>query len=328
MLNVVRNIGSFPKGVIFTLCAAIFWGSMAVAAQAVMANGVVNAGALVIVRLCSSGGLLLLWCCITARNEIVKIFTSWTNFRDVLFGAVFIYGGQFAFMLAIHYSNAGAAAIVLTTVPLWVALWEMIVNRSETVAPHGDLFSARCGGRDAHCYQGRVRCFPIQSDGAYLGHHVCAVMTAGYSVQPRQLLKRVAVMPVMGSAMLFGGLMAVVASFFLPATFDFSRFDWMTAALLFHVVFFGTLMAFCLYMTALRLISPVIASILSLGEPVSAYLLSVLVMGARCRAHRGHRRGDGACDGSFACQDAAQIKRRRKHCSALERSKSNVRSFR
>ena len=38
-------------------------------------------------------------------------------------------------------------------------------------------------------------------------------------------------------------------------------------------------MAFCLYMTALRLISPVIASILSLGEPVSAYLLSVLVMG-------------------------------------------------
>lgn len=32
-------------------------------------------------------------------------------------------------------------------------------------------------------------------------------------------------------------------------------------------------------MTALRLISPVIASILSLGEPVSAYLLSVLVMG-------------------------------------------------
>ena len=131
MLNAVRNIGSFPKGVIFTLCAAIFWGSMAVAAQAVMANGVVNAGALVIVRLCSSGGLLLLWCCITARNEIVKIFTSWTNFRDVLFGAVFIYGGQFAFMLAIHYSNAGAAAIVLTTVPLWVALWEMIVNRSK-----------------------------------------------------------------------------------------------------------------------------------------------------------------------------------------------------
>ena len=95
MLSAVRYIGSFPKGVIFTLCAAIFWGSMAVAAQAVMANGVVNAGALVIVRLCSSGGLLLLWCCITARNEIVKIFTSWTNFRDVLFGAVFIYGGQF-----------------------------------------------------------------------------------------------------------------------------------------------------------------------------------------------------------------------------------------
>lgn len=278
MLNAVRNIGSFPKGVIFSLCAAIFWGSMAVAAQAVMANGVVNAGALVIVRLCSSGGLLLLWCCITARNEIVKIFTSWTNFRDVLFGAVFIYGGQFAFMLAIHYSNAGAAAIVLTTVPLWVALWEMIVNRSKPSPRMVICFLLAAVGVTLIVTKGEFDVSQFNLTGLTWAI-ICAVMTAGYSVQPRQLLKRVAVMPVMGSAMLFGGLMAVVASFFLPATFDFSRFDWMTAALLFHVVFFGTLMAFCLYMTALRLISPVIASILSLGEPVSAYLLSVLVMG-------------------------------------------------
>ena len=143
---------------------------MAVAAQAVMANGVVNAGALVIVRLCSSGGLLLLWCCITARNEIVKIFTSWTNFRDVLFGAVFIYGGQFAFMLAIHYSNAGAAAIVLTTVPLWVALWEMIVNRSKPSPRMVICFLLAAVGVTLIVTKGEFDA--IQSDGAYLGHHL------------------------------------------------------------------------------------------------------------------------------------------------------------
>lgn len=236
MLSAVRNIGSFPKGVIFTLCAAIFWGSMAVAAQAVMANGVVNAAALVIVRLCSSGGLLLLWCCITARSEIIKIFTNWTNFRDVLFGAVFIYGGQFAFMLAIHYSNAGAAAIVLTTVPLWVALWEMIVNRSKPSPRMVICFLLAAVGVTLIVTKGEFDVSQFNLTGLTWAI-ICAVMTAGYSVQPRQLLKRVAVMPVMGSAMLFGGLMAVVASFFLPATFDFSRFDWMTAALLFHVVF-------------------------------------------------------------------------------------------
>lgn len=276
--GMARKLENFPKGVLFTLCAAIFWGSMAVAAQAVMVNGVVNAAALVIVRLCSSGGLLLLWCCINARSEIIKIFTNWTNFRDVLFGAVFIYGGQFAFMLAIHYSNAGAAAIVLTTVPLWVALWEMIVNRSKPSPRMVICFLLAAVGVTLIVTKGQFDVSQFNLTGLTWAI-ICAVMTAGYSVQPRQLLKRVAVMPVMGSAMLFGGLMAVVASFFLPATFDFSRFDWMTAALLFHVVFFGTLMAFCLYMTALRLISPVIASILSLGEPVSAYLLSVLVMG-------------------------------------------------
>ena len=163
-----------------------------------------------IVRLCSSGGLLLLWCCITARNEIVKIFTSWTNFRDVLFGAVFIYGGQFAFMLAIHYSNAGAAAIVLTTVPLWVALWEMIVNRSKPSPRMVICFLLAAVGVTLIVTKGEFDVSQFNLTGLTWAI-ICAVMTAGYSVQPRQLLKRVAVMPVMGSAMLFGGLMAVVA---------------------------------------------------------------------------------------------------------------------
>ena len=177
-----------------------------------MVNGVVNAAALVIVRLCCSGGLLLLWCCITARNEIIKIFTNWMNLRDVLFGAVFIYGGQFAFMLAIHYSNAGAAAIVLTTVPLWVALWEMIVNRSKPSPRMVICFLLAAVGVTLIVTKGEFDVSQFNLTGLTWAV-ICAVMTAGYSVQPRQLLKRVAVMPVMGSAMLFGGLMAVVASF-------------------------------------------------------------------------------------------------------------------
>lgn len=276
MLEAWSRVGTFPRGVFLALSAAVFWGSMAVAAQFVMADGAVNSAALVIVRLCSAGLLLLLWCVVTSRAEVKKIFSSRKNFGSVLFAAFFIYSGQFAFMQAILYSNAGAAAIVLTTVPLWVALWDMSANRTLPSARMVLCFLMAAIGVALIVTKGEFDVSQFNLRGLAWAV-ACAMMTAGYSVQPRELLKRVAVLPVMGTAMLFGGVMAVCAGLFLPVTFDWSKFDLQTTSLLAYVVLFGTLIAFCFYMTSIRLISPVIVSILSLAEPVSAYILSVVV---------------------------------------------------
>lgn len=270
------KIGAFPLGVFNTLAAAMFWGSMAVAVQFVMATGAVDAASLVVVRLGVSGAVLFCWCLAVMRKEVLRIFQSAENLRDVLFAAFFIYGGQFAFMLAIYYSNAGAAAIMLTTVPLWIALWESAVNRKP---PSGRTLICLVIAAAGVCLivtKGRFDAVEFNLKGL-LWALACAMMTAGYSVQPRKLLKRVNMLAVMGCAMLAGGLMAAVVAFVGGASLALTRLDVRTAGLLFYVVVFGTLIAFCCYMTAIRMISPVIVSILGCAEPVTAYVLTAVV---------------------------------------------------
>lgn len=283
MLKAVCNVGDFPRGVFFTLAAAVLWGSMAVAAQLLMLREAIDAAWLVVVRLCFAGGLLLLWALARQSEDVRRIFTSAVNFRDVLFGGFFIYGGQFAFMQAIRYSNAGAAAVVLTTVPLWVALWEALVNRRMPSARMMICFVLAASGVALIVTKGELDASQFNLRGL-LWAVGCALMTAAYSVQPRALLKRVALIPVMGCAMLFGGIMAAAVALFTGERFTGEGLDLQAAMLLFHVVFFGTLVAFCCYMTAIRLISPVIVGILGGAEPVTAYVLSVLIMNVRVGA--------------------------------------------
>lgn len=277
MIGVLRNIGAFPRGVILALSAGVLWGTMAVAAQLVMSMGVVDAVTLVVVRLCCAGGLLLLWSICTARTEVLKIFSVWINFRDVVFGAFFIYAGQFAFLQAIRYSNAGAAAIVLTTVPLWVALWEAFVNRRLPTPRMMLCFILAASGVALIVTKGEFALEQFNVRGLVWAVG-CAVMTAFYSVQPRELLKRVSVVPVMGCAMLFGGGMAAGVALCSGVGLSISGVDVYSFSLLFHVVFLGTLVSFCCYMAAIRLISPVIVGILGCVEPVTAYVISVFAL--------------------------------------------------
>lgn len=277
MLGAFRSTGAFSHGVFLTLAAAVLWGSMAVAAQLIMAEGVVDAVTLVVVRLCCAGALLLIWSLYKTTEDVRKIFTVVANLRDVVFGAFFIYAGQFAFLQAIRYSNAGAAAIVLTTVPLWVALWEAIVNRRLPTPRMMLCFVLAASGVALIVTKGEfnIERFNLQGLLWAVG---CAVMTAAYSVQPRELLKRVSVIAVMGCAMLFGGLMAAGVAVFGGKGLSMNALDIRTAALLGHVVILGTLVSFCCYMAAIRLISPVIVGILGCAEPVTAYVISVFAL--------------------------------------------------
>lgn len=275
MLKTPRCADAFAFGVIFTLLAAISWGSMAVAAQLVMARDAINALWLVVVRLCASGALLLLWVFFTDRAALCKLVSRLDNLRDTALGAFFIAGGQFAFMQAIAYSNAGTAAVVLTTVPLWVALWEAFARRTLPTARMTVCFLLASAGVVLIVTKGDFSALEFDLRGVLwaLG---CAVLTAAYSIQPRALLGRVRVMPFMSCAMLLGGCMAAVVA--LVDGVPEIRLDLLGTALLLHIVLVGTLFAFCCYMTAVCLISPVTVGILGCAEPVTAYVLSVLFL--------------------------------------------------
>lgn len=96
------------------------------------------------------------------------------------------------------------------------------------------------------------------------------------TIQPANVVRRLTVIPVIGWAMLIVGFVACL--FNNPFTTDAI---WSTMAVLSysHVVIFGTITAFCCYLKSMEFIAPSTASMLTCSEPLSAVILSVLLLG-------------------------------------------------
>jgi drug/metabolite transporter (DMT)-like permease len=103
-----------------------------------------------------------------------------------------------------------------------------------------------------------------------------AVAVAFNSIQPVRLLKKHGAAVVGGWGMLVGG----VALSFVHAPWNVEGlWDARAGAFLAFVLLFGTLIAFYLYIVALRLVGPQKASLLTCAEPLSAAVLAVWWLG-------------------------------------------------
>ena len=262
----------FVFGVVFALSAGVFWGTMAVCVQHLFSNGSgLTPMGLVTVRLLFAGICLVL----LSGRRALALFESFRDVFDVAVAGCFVFGGQFCFLQAIPYTGAGGAAIVLTTVPFWVAFWQAVTERKLPQAREIVCFVLAFFGVSLIVTHGDFTSLSFDPQG------ICwalasAVLSAGYSIQPRRILKKAPVMPVMGWAMLVGG---TVSSCLTPPWSVTMEVTQTNLVLLFVVVVLGTVAAFYLYMQAVRMISPVIVGLLGSSEPLSAYILSAAFLG-------------------------------------------------
>ena len=105
---------------------------------------------------------------------------------------------------------------------------------------------------------------------------VSAICGAFCTIQPRQLIKRVSVTTVVGWGMLIGGAVGCV----VINPFDMNvQWNVQCIALYGYIVLFGTIIAFWCYLKSLEFVPPSITSILNCFEPLSAVLLSVIILG-------------------------------------------------
>ena len=105
-----------------------------------------------------------------------------------------------------------------------------------------------------------------------------AVFSAAYSIQPRKLIIKVGVGPVVGFGMLFGGLVASVMN--PPWTMNV-QWTALSISAFTYVVLIGTVVAFWCYLSSLKYVSAVIVGLMVCFEPLSAYLLSVFAFDLR-----------------------------------------------
>lgn len=263
-------------GTIVTIAGGILWGVSGVCGQYMFQNKGVTAPWLVSVRLVVAGLLMLCYYFLTDREQTLAIWKSKRDRRDVIiYGLLGMLPCQYAYFQTIEWSNAGTATVIQYLGPALIVIWVCFrTKRMPTlqeitgvilavigvflIATHGNLTSLALSGR------------------ALLMGLASAVSVAIYTLEPARLQKKYDTPLILAWGMTIGGVALTLIS--RPWTAKGIQADAEMFAALAFVIVFGTMAGFSLYMTGVKLIGSVKASLYACMEPVSSMILTVLWM--------------------------------------------------
>ena len=263
-------------GTIVTIAGGILWGVSGVCGQYMFQNKGVTAPWLVSVRLVVAGLLMLCYYFLTDREQILAIWKSKRDRRDVIiYGLLGMLLCQYAYFQTIEWSNAGTATVIQYLGPALIVIWVCFrTKRMPTLqeitgvilAVIGVFLIATHGNPTSLALSGRALLMGLAS----------AVSVAIYTLEPARLQKKYDTPLILAWGMTIGGVALTLIS--RPWTAKGIQADAEMFAALAFVIVFGTMAGFSLYMTGVKLIGSVKASLYACMEPVSSMILTVLWM--------------------------------------------------
>lgn len=263
-------------GTIVTIAGGILWGVSGVCGQYMFQNKGVTAPWLVSVRLVVAGLLMLCYYFLTDREQTLAIWKSKRDRRDVIIYGLFgMLPCQYAYFQTIEWSNAGTATVIQYLGPALIVIWVCFrTKRMPTLqeitgvilAVIGVFLIATHGNPTSLALSGRALLMGLAS----------AVSVAIYTLEPARLQKKYDTPLILAWGMTIGGVALTLIS--RPWTAKGIQADAEMFAALAFVIAFGTMAGFSLYMTGVKLIGSVKASLYACMEPVSSMILTVLWM--------------------------------------------------
>ena len=263
-------------GTIVTIAGGILWGVSGVCGQYMFQNKGVTALWLVSVRLVVAGLLMLCYYFLTDREQTLAIWKSKRDRRDVIiYGLLGMLPCQYAYFQTIEWSNAGTATVIQYLGPALIVIWVCFrTKRMPTLqeitgvilAVIGVFLIATHGNPTSLALSGRALLMGLAS----------AVSVAIYTLEPARLQKKYDTPLILAWGMTIGGVALTLIS--RPWTAKGIQADAEMFAALAFVIVFGTMAGFSLYMTGVKLIGSVKASLYACMEPVSSMILTVLWM--------------------------------------------------
>lgn len=263
-------------GTIVTIAGGILWGVSGVCGQYMFQNKGVTAPWLVSVRLVVAGLLMLCYYFLTDREQTLAIWKSKRDRRDVIiYGLLGMLPCQYAYFQTIEWSNAGTATVIQYLGPALIVIWVCFrTKRMPTLqeitgvilAVIGVFLIATHGNPTSLALSGRALLMGLAS----------AVSVAIYTLEPARLQKKYDTPLILAWGMTIGGVALTLIS--RPWTAKGIQADAEMFAALAFVIVFGTMAGFSLYMTGVKLIGSIKASLYACMEPVSSMILTVLWM--------------------------------------------------
>ncbi len=256
------------------MAAATLFGVGGTFAQFLFQQRGVSIDWLVTMRLLCAGSALLLIAAITQGRAVLAIWRT-DAAAVILFGLVGMMPVQYTYMAAIDASNTATATVLQFTSPAMIALWLTLTRRRLPGARELVAIALAMVGTFFLVAHGKFGALSISFLALFWGL-ASAVAAAFNSIQPARILRQYGASAVGGWGMLVGG----VALSFLHAPWRVQGvWDTTSYVFLVFILLLGTLAAFYLYITALRLIGAQKSSLLTCAEPLSAALLAVAWLG-------------------------------------------------
>lgn len=263
------------RGFSMVLIGAMLWGLSGTAAQKLFEDYGFTTGYLVTMRLLIAGSLLLGFAWI--RGKRVALLGVWKDRRDriglIVFGLLGLLGAQYTYFIAIETGNAATATLLQYLAPLLVTMYVAVQARKMPRAIEMGAVLLALLGTALLVTNGRWDALSVPGIAVFWGV-ISAVPLAFNTLYPGGLLSRYGAEVIVGWGMLIGGL----GLLFIERPWLSIGHVWtgMSLSLVLFVIFFGTLIAFLLYLGSLRYNTPTETSLLACLEPLVAVIASVV----------------------------------------------------
>ncbi|WP_372868600.1 DMT family transporter [Planomicrobium okeanokoites] len=265
------------KGIAMILSGAALWGATGPLMEWLFEAYGISVSFLLTLRLIIAGVLLLVFLKLK-RVKILSVFHGGIWVRQLLiFSVLGMLGVQFSFVSSIETSNAVVATLFQFLAPVYLILF--ISLRHKKFPPKYQVIGmiGTMAGLFLLLTNGRLDELAISGIALFWGVMV-GLAFAFYTLYPGRLMEEWGVLLIVGWSMLFGGIfLGLVNPVFKSADWPLLAKSGVSLGIL-AVIIIGTL-AFVLFLSSMRFILPVEASILSAFEPLTAMIISALWFG-------------------------------------------------
>ena len=262
-------------GTFLTIAGGILWGISGVCGQFLFQSKAVTASWLVPLRLVTAGFLLLCYYLIRDKGKAFDIWKTKRNRIDIIiYGLAGMMLCQYSYFQTIEWSNAGTATVIQYLGPALIVVWVCLQTKRlpEKKEVLGVILAVT--GIFLIATHGNPTTLALSQKALIMGL-ISAVSVVIYTVKPARMQAEFDTPLILAWGMLIGGIALTIA--FRPWN-NKVIFDGETFTALTFIILFGTMAGFSMYMTGVKMIGSVKASLYSCVEPVASMVLTAVWM--------------------------------------------------
>ncbi|HEN7346852.1 TPA: EamA family transporter [Streptococcus agalactiae] len=263
------------KGTMMTLAAGLAWGISGISGQYLMSHGV-HVNLLTSLRLLITGIFLLSLARSKQKEHLVAAWKQPKFLKQVLLFSIFgLVLNQYAFLRAIHLTNAGTATVLQYMAPILILSIVCILNRQRPTSFEIIAIAMAILGTYMIATHGKLGSLAITPKGLMWGLG-SAITYSIYILLPVKLIHEWGSTIVIGSGMFIGGILfsLVTKAWQYPL-----QINVMSILAYIGIIGIGTIFAYTFFLKGVCIVGAVKGSLLASVEPVSSVFLTVLVLG-------------------------------------------------